>query len=152
MKSFGISMIATYLFSCASLRTVNMTDLVAMVGELASYSEMKSRCLFPPADVRPLIFLSLFFLRNIWDSNNSTLSLSVRSEWCLGSNVFLKCNCFISDCLALFSFSPHCFKHALRENCIMIAATAVTGCAVAYLNSKCVSGCSTYWCSTCDMT
>ena len=95
-----------------------MTASVATVGELASSFEMKLRCLFPPATVRPLIFPSLFFLRNIWDSNTSDFSFSVRSEQCLGSNLSLECNFFISACMALFALSPHCFKPDLRDSCV----------------------------------
>ena len=152
MKEFEILMTATSLLSCASIRTVNTTASVATVGEPAYFFEMKSRCLFPPATVRPLTFPSLLCLRNIWDFNTSDLSFSVRLEQCLGSNVFLKCNCFISAWMTLFAFYPHWFKPSLSDSCVMIAATALTGCAMASLNSKCASGCSTSCCSICEMT
>ena len=77
MKSFGISITATYFSYFVSLLLIGSMDSVDTLDELASSFEMQSLCLFPPATVCPLIVPSLFFFENMWDSN--TLALWVLS-------------------------------------------------------------------------
>ena len=69
MNAFMMSTTATSLCSSASIMNVSSTDSVAMVGELASYLEIKSLCLLTPDTVITLMVPSLFYFRNIWDSS-----------------------------------------------------------------------------------
>ena len=65
MKSFGILINVTSIYSFVYIMQLSTTDYVGKVGDLASYFGMKSRCLFPQVTDRPLILPSLFFLMNI---------------------------------------------------------------------------------------
>ena len=94
---FWMLMAATYLPYCGSMMQVSSNSYVATVGELVSSLEMKSFCLFPPATVLPLVFPYLFILRNIEDFKNYAFYLLVRSYLCLGSNVFWRWSCLISN-------------------------------------------------------
>ena len=73
MKSFVIFIATTPLSSYSYIMQLISTNYVATVGELASYLEMQSLCLLPLATVCPLILPSLFFVRNMWDSNEPLL-------------------------------------------------------------------------------
>ena len=146
MKALGTSTNATSLSYCDSMMHVSSTDFVATVGELAYFFDMNSRCVFPPATVRPLISALLFSVRNMWDSNTSAFSFLVRSQKCLGSNVFRRCSCFISEFKAFFALGPHRFKPIFRDSCVMIVDNSV-GCSFAVCwNSMCASGCSVPYC------
>ena len=151
MKAFGVLIIATYLPSCASMMQVSSTVYVSTVGKLASSFKMKSCCMFPPANVLPLICMYIFSLRNVWDSKTYDFPLLIRSYWFLGSNVFRRWSFLISDFVNCISPLPHWFIHLFSKICAVIVGTA-SGCSYTYrFKNMCIFGFNVPWFSIRDM-
>ena len=109
-----MSLVATSISYSASTTQFSITASVETVGELTSSFEMKSRCLFPTATWHPLTFPSLFCLSNMWDSNISFHSFSVRSFVWRGLKVSMKCYCSISEYIPVVHFLLYSFNNFLR--------------------------------------
>ena len=140
MKEFGVLMITTSLPSYMYMNQVSSTASIATVGELTSSFEMKSHCIFLLAIVIPLIFPSLFSLRNIWEYKTSALTLLLRADSCLGSNVFWRWSCLIYYFIESLAFFPHCFRPDLSEICVIIVDTTIGCYSTAWLKNTCVCG------------
>ena len=69
MNAFSMSTTVTSLCSSASMIHVNSTDYVEMVGNLASFLEIKSLCLLLRATFLPLMVPYLFYFKKIWYSS-----------------------------------------------------------------------------------
>ena len=69
INAFGMSTTVTSLCSSASMIHVSSTDYVAMVGNIASFLDIKSLCLLLHATFIPLMVPYLFYFMKIWDSS-----------------------------------------------------------------------------------
>ena len=145
-------MIATSIPYFAYIMKVSSTDYVANVGELTYSFEMKAWCMFTPATVIPLIFLSLFSLINIQDSKTSNFSLLVRSYLCLGSNVFWIRSCLMDDFIYSLALFSCCFRPALHEICIFIVNTTVSCSSTDWLKNICASEFNVPWFFICAIS
>ena len=123
INAFGMSIVATSLCSCASITQDRSTASVETMCELDSYLLMKSLCLFPSATYGPLLFPSLFSLRNICESRTLAFSLADSSWPCCGSKESRIWSCLISDFIYFLHFSPQVFNPTLRDSCVMISDT-----------------------------
>ena len=145
MKTFGISMTATPLYSFEYMVQLSSMDSVDKFGDLESY-------LFPPATVCPLILPYLFCFRNMWDSNTIILLvLSSYFQW-IGLNVFLKWSFFILECTLSWALVTHYLNPSLSESCVK-HSVMMTGCSSCiWMKNICESGWSATWSSNCSIS
>ena len=103
---------------------------------------MKSLFLFPPATAGPLIFPSLFSLRNKCDSRTSDFSLAGSSWQCRGSKLSRVRSYFVYDFTSFLPFYPQVFNPNLLDSCVMIFETTDGCSSTDKLNIRCASECS----------
>ena len=96
MNALDMSIITTSLTSSTSIVEVRSTDSISVFGDASYYLSAVPRCLFPPAIIIPLEFLSLFFFRNSWGSGTIYYYSFLRVNGSIGSIVLRRCSCFSS--------------------------------------------------------
>ena len=132
MNAFGMSTTAAYLCSSASIMHVSSTDYVAMVGDLESYLDIKSLCLFPPSTVIPLMVPYILFL------GTGGIPVSAYS-----AHVTCSSNVEVGRCLSYLPFLPHPLRLALSDSWFMMDPKMAGSClAIPWLNNMWDYGCN----------
>ena len=130
MNASGMSTTATYLCYYESMMYVSSTDYVATVGELAYYLKIKYLCLLPPSTVLPLMFPSIFYFRNRWDSSVCFFWSCDMLFQCSWRKLSLMCSCFISEWISDLPLLPHHLRHVLSSSWVMMDPTTSGSCIV----------------------
>ena len=115
MKVLGMSIVATSLYSSASMMNVSSTDAVATVGKIASSLYINYLCLFPSDTSLPFRVTYIFSLREKLDYSIVFLYSLVKFFLCRGMNVSLIWSCFIYDWTSCLPFLSHLLRPALSE-------------------------------------
>ena len=137
MNTLRILITATPLSYSASMIQDNITALVSTVDELESSLEMRYLYFFPHATVLTLIVPYLFYLRNMWGPRILFLWYSLRYLYCFGLKVSFKWILFISNLYADSPFPFQWLMPVLKNNCVMMTATASETSSLSYWQKKC---------------